>query len=56
MNLSSDAAAILRDSIIYATEHHYEYVTPEVLMLLMCNNADFRAAFEECGGNVNTTI
>lgn len=54
MNLSSDAAAILRDSIIYATEHHYEYVTPEILMLLMCNNPDFRAAFEECGGNVST--
>lgn len=56
MNLSSDAAAILRDSIIYATEHHYEYVTPEVLMLLMCSNPDFRSAFEECGGNVNTLI
>lgn len=54
MNLSSDAAAILRDSIIYATEHHYEYVTPEVLLLLMCNNPDFRAAFEECGGNIGT--
>lgn len=54
MNLSNDVAAVLRDSIIYATEHHYEYVTPEILVLLMCNNSDFRAAFEECGGNVGT--
>ncbi|MBR4718795.1 MAG: AAA family ATPase [Lachnospiraceae bacterium] len=52
MNLSNDVAAVLRDSIIYATEHHYEYVTPEILVLLLCNNPDFRAAFEECGGNV----
>lgn len=56
MNLSSDAAAVLRDSIVYATEHHYEYVTPEILLLLMCNNAAFREAFEECGGSINTLV
>ena len=52
MNLSKDAAAMLRDSIMYAAEHRYEYVTPEILVLMLCDNDDFKTAFTQCGGDI----
>ena len=52
MNLSKDAAAMLRDSIMYAAEHRYEYVTPEILILMLCDNEDFKTAFTQCGGDI----
>ena len=53
MNLSKDAAQMLRDSITYALEHKYEYVTPEILVLMLCKNDDFRAAIAACGGDIS---
>lgn len=52
MNLSKEAAAMLRDSIMYAAEHRYEYVTPEILILMLCDNDDFKTAFTQCGGDI----
>ena len=52
MNLSKEAAAMLRDSIMYAAEHRYEYVTPEILVMMLCDNDDFKTAFTQCGGDI----
>ncbi|MCR5421130.1 MAG: AAA family ATPase [Lachnospiraceae bacterium] len=52
MNLSKDASAMLRDSITYAVKRRYEYVTPEILLLMLCDNEDFKTAFKNCGGDI----
>lgn len=51
MELSKDMVRLLQEAVHYAQEKHYEYVTPEILLLLVCENEEFREAFMECGGD-----
>lgn len=51
MNLSKEVLAILRNAVDYAKYKKLEYVTPEVVLLMLVTDAYFTTGFEECGGN-----
>lgn len=51
MNLSKEVLAILRNAVDYAKYHKLEYVTPEVVLLMLLADAYFTTGFEECGGD-----
>lgn len=51
MRFSEEVMLILRDAIEYAGKNNYEYVTPEIILLIIAANSTFAAAFEECGGD-----
>lgn len=51
MNLSKEVLAILRNAVDYAKYQKLEYVTPEVVLLMLVTDAYFTTGFEECGGN-----
>lgn len=52
MEFSIEAMIILRDAIEYASENNFEYVTPEIILLIIAADSTFAAAFEECGGDI----
>ena len=52
MDLYSDAMLALQKSIKYAHEHNYEYITPELILLMILDDEDFSQAYEECGGDL----
>lgn len=52
MNLAIDAAKVFQDAVHFATENHYEYVTPEMILLMMLKDACFKEALLECGGDI----
>lgn len=52
MEMSKEVSEIISDSIEYAKENGLEYITPEVILLMVCKNQNFRDAFEECGGSI----
>ena len=51
MELSKEALDILYQAMEYAKKRNYEYVTPELVLLMMLRDRTFTEAFEECGGN-----
>lgn len=51
MNLSKEVLAILRNAVNYAKYYKLEYVTPEVVLLMLLADAYFTTGFEECGGD-----
>ena len=51
MELSKEALDILYQAMEYAKKRNYEYVTPELVLLMMLRDKTFTEAFEECGGN-----
>ncbi|MBP5432668.1 AAA family ATPase [Ruminococcus sp.] len=51
MDLSKEALDILYQAMEYAKKRNYEFVTPELLLLMMLRDRVFTEAFEECGGN-----
>lgn len=53
MNLSDEAMNILQQAVVYANDNNYEYITPEIILLMLVNDAVFSAAFEDCGGDIN---
>ena len=52
MNVTEELAAIINNSYTTAIKMHYEYVTPELVLLEICSHDDFRLAFGNCGGDV----
>ena len=56
MNLSEEVYEVLSSSITYAKKKKIEYITPEVLLLMMCNNPVFKEAFIESGGSIGSLI
>ncbi len=54
MNVTKETMAVLQNSINYAKQHGYEYVTPEVVWLVLCRTKSFVRALRECGGNTET--
>lgn len=52
MELSKEAMEIMYMAMDYAQAHSYEYVTPEIVLLMILNDNTFSEAFEECGGNI----
>ncbi|MBE5842900.1 MAG: AAA family ATPase [Butyrivibrio sp.] len=53
MNLSRDAMLALQKAIELATKKHYEYVTPEIVLLMILDDPAFMEAYENCGGDIN---
>ncbi len=52
MNITREAVDLIRGAVAYARGMGYEYVTPEMLLLMLCRNGRFRQAFLSCGGNL----
>ncbi len=52
MELSNEVLDILYKAIEYAHSKSYEFVTPEIVLLMVLQDKVFAEAFEECGGNV----
>ena len=52
MELTRDASAVVDGAYVYAKSHQQEYITPETLLLSMCDRPEFASAFMECGGNL----
>ncbi len=52
MNVTEEVAALINDSYNFALDNHHEYVTPETVLLMMCNQDNFVTAFTNCGGEV----
>ena len=52
MQISKEVAEILTTAFSMAKSAHFEYVTPELVLFVVCQNKVFAQAFEECGGNI----
>ncbi len=53
MNISEELNALIKNAYIYAQRNRQEYVTPETVLLMLCDNEDFICAVEECGAEVS---
>ena len=51
MELSKRVEDALKNAYTYAQEEGLEYVTPEIILLMLCGDTEFASAFGECGGN-----
>jgi len=51
LNVSGEVARIIDKAFILASENQYEYVTPELILSVMCTTGIFGPCFEKCGGN-----
>ncbi|MGN0597903.1 MAG: AAA family ATPase [Ruminiclostridium sp.] len=52
MDFSEEAFNALNKAVEFAKENKFEYVTPEMLLLMMLGDEAFSRSFEECGGNI----
>lgn len=52
MNLSEEVLTAIQDALEYAKANKLEFITPEIILLMLTEDASFNAAFTECGGNV----
>ena len=52
MQVSREVAEIINSVIALARERHYELVTPELVLYVICDNQIFAEAFEDCGGDI----
>jgi ATP-dependent Clp protease ATP-binding subunit ClpA len=52
MDLSKEASLVLQKAITYANNKKLEFVTPEMVLLMILENETFAEAFEECGGDL----
>ncbi len=52
MHVSNEVASILNMIFSYAKDAHYEYVTPELMLYMVCRNKIFAKAFVCCGGDL----
>ncbi|MCR5665255.1 MAG: AAA family ATPase [Eubacterium sp.] len=51
MNLSKLVSVIIERAIKYAHDEHYEYVTPEVILLALCDTVEFYEPYFMSGGD-----
>lgn len=52
MRVSGEVAGIINTVFTLAKKAHFEYVTPELMLYVVCQNKIFTEAFENCGGKV----
>ncbi len=53
MQVTREVAEIINSVVVLAKNRHYELVTPELVLYVVCGNKIFAEAFEDCGGDVN---
>ena len=51
MIISDEVNALIQNAFVYAAGNKYEYVTPETLLLALCDDEDFICVVEDCGGD-----
>ncbi len=56
MELSIEIKEIIQDAFIFAKEEGYHYITPEIILRVICNRNDFTQAFLNCGGDIEKLI
>lgn len=49
MYVSSEVAEIINKAFSLARSAHFEYVTPELVLYVACQNRMFAQAFRSCG-------
>ena len=52
MELSESVKKMLQEAVTFAQINGYEYVTPEILLLVICSDPEFVEAFSACGGDI----
>ncbi len=52
IEVSKEVADLTQQSLLVAKKAHFLYVTPELLLYVMCQNQVFAQAFENCGGTL----
>lgn len=52
MYVSSEVAELIQQASSLAQNAHFEYVTPELILYVICRNPIFACAFRNCDGNV----
>lgn len=52
MELSNEAMNVLHQAVDFAKRNNYEYITPEIILLMILSDDVFIEAFEECGGDI----
>ena len=52
MQVSDEVAEIISMVLSLARSAHFEFVTPELLLYVVCRNKVFAQAFASCGGSV----
>lgn len=52
MQVTREVAEIINSVVVLAKNRHYELVTPELVLYVICGNKIFAEAFEDCGGSV----
>ncbi|MBR1865953.1 MAG: AAA family ATPase [Lachnospiraceae bacterium] len=52
MDLAGEVSDIIQDAAVYARDKQYEYITPEMILLIMCDYTDFQEAFTRCDGAI----
>lgn len=52
MRVSGEVAEVIDAVFLLAKNAHFEYVTPELVLYVICQNKVFAQAFENCGGRV----
>ena len=54
MNLSKEAMLVFQKAIEMASSEDYEYVTPEMVLLMIIEEKQFIEAYKNCGGDLQT--
>lgn len=52
MRVSGEMAGIINTVFTLAKKAHFEYVTPELMLYVVCQNKIFAESFENCGGKI----
>lgn len=52
MRLSREVTEIINIAVTYAQNAHFEYITPELVLYVACQDQLFVQAYENCGGSV----
>ena len=52
MELSKEVMSVLHKAVLYAKENGYEYVTPEIILLMLSEEGLFMESFSACGGDI----
>ena len=51
LELSKEASAVIQSAVSFAADYKYEFVTPEMLLIMILEDQLFAEAFKECGGD-----
>ncbi|MCR5099662.1 MAG: ATP-dependent Clp protease ATP-binding subunit [Lachnospiraceae bacterium] len=56
MELTNGLKEIIQQSFLYAKDAGFEYITPEVMLRVICEKDEFIEAFINCGGNIEMLV